>query len=83
MTEENPQDSKPTSAFHPSRSLQDFIIAFLIITLTLNAVGLLWMGVVTGRVNFSGNVDASLVTGVLISVAMIPILRFVFSKQNV
>lgn len=76
------EDSKPP-AFKPSRSLQDFIIAFLIVTLTLNAVGLLWMGVITGRLTFTGNVDGSLITGVLISVAMIPILRFVFSKANV
>lgn len=64
-------------------SMQSFIVAFLIVTLTLNAVGLLWMGAITGEVTFSGNIDAGVIVGVVVSVAIVTILRYVFKKDNV
>ncbi|WP_148681127.1 hypothetical protein [Candidatus Nitrososphaera gargensis] len=79
MTESQNQNG----GFKADKMMQNVIILFLIVTLTLNAVGLLWMGVLNGKIEFTGSIDAGVIVGVVVSVAIVTVLRYVFKKENV
>lgn len=63
--------------------VQEFLIIFLVVTITLFTIGMIAYGIVNGNITFSGNIDVSLITGIVIVTALMAILRTVFGKDNV
>jgi hypothetical protein len=71
------------NGYKVSSKVQEFLAVFLAITITLFTIGLIIYGIASGSVTFSGSIDVSLVTGIIIVTALMAILRTVFGKSNV
>ena len=80
-----PQDGTPASpqALKANRSTQNLLVVFLTVTLILSGVGILFYGIVTDKVPFSGSIDVSTIAAVVIIASFTTILRASFGKNNV
>lgn len=63
--------------------VRELLIVFLVVTITLFAIGMITYGILNGSVTFTGSIDVSLVTGIVIVTSLLAILRTVFGKANV
>jgi hypothetical protein len=69
--------------FTPSVKMQEFLMTFLALTITLFAVAIVAYGLASGSVKFSGSIDVGLISSIVTITALMAILRSVFGKNNV
>jgi len=63
--------------------VQEFLMLFLALTITLFAIAIVVYGLASGSVQYSGSIDVGLITAIVIVTALMAILRTVFGKGNV
>lgn len=73
----------PANDIQPKAKVQEFLMTFLALTITLFAIAIITYGVVSGNVGFSGNIDVGLISSIVTITALMTILRSVFGKSNV
>ena len=67
-----------------SRSkIQDFLVLFLTITITLFTISLLLFGIVNGSIALVGNIDVDLIMSIIAVTGLMSIFRMTFGKNNV
>lgn len=69
--------------FTPGAKMQEFLMIFLALTVTLFAVAIVAFGLASGSVKFSGSIDVGLISSIVTITALMAILRSVFGRNNV
>ena len=69
--------------FRPKTRMQEFLMTFMALTITLFAVAVITYGIASGSVGFSGSIDVGLMSSIITITALMTILRAVFGKNNV
>ena len=67
----------------PKTRMQEFLMTFMALTITLFAVAVITYGIASGSVGFSGSIDVGLMSSIITITALMTILRAVFGKNNV